>query len=113
MDRNVTHASIANASDAALVNLATSWGPFQLMGYHSIGLKTTVSQIRGADSLNHGVAWIKEDYGHILSKGQFRDAFHWHNAGKRYPKSGKTKSRSYVRRGLSAMEYFAGQCHSR
>ena len=110
MDRNVTHESIADANDEALRNLATSWGPFQLMGYQSIGLQTTVSQIRGDDSLRYGIAWIKEDYGHLLRQNRYKDAFHWHNAGRTYPNDGQTDSAHYVANALEYMSYFEGIC---
>jgi hypothetical protein len=111
MDRNVTHDSISDANDDALKNLATSWGPFQLMGYQSIGMKTTVSQIRGPDSLKYGIQWIKEDYGHLLGKKRYKDSFHWHNAGRVYPQKGKTESAEYVSDALEYMEFFKDDCN--
>ena len=110
MDRNVTHQSISDANDEALVNLATSWGPFQLMGYQSVGMKITVAQIRGEDALKYGIEWIQEDYGHLLKKERYQDSFHWHNAGRTYPKDGKTESAQYVADALTYMEHFANGC---
>ncbi|MGB1573941.1 MAG: hypothetical protein ACPG85_06640, partial [Flavobacteriales bacterium] len=39
---NVAPAHLADASDDALRNLATSWGPFQLMGYKCILLDVNI-----------------------------------------------------------------------
>ena len=44
---NVTEMHLRGASDDALRNLATSWGPFQLMGYKCILLNVKVKDIRG------------------------------------------------------------------
>ena len=44
---HVTPGHLADASDEALKNLATSWGPFQLMGYKCILLDVKIQDIRG------------------------------------------------------------------
>ena len=80
------------------------------MGYQSIGLQTSLENIKGDPALEYGVIWIKKDYGHLLSKERYRDAFHWHNAGRPYPKQGKTKSATYVQNALQYMEYFSNDC---
>ena len=99
---------LADASDESIKNLATSWGPFQLMGYKCLGLDVEVSDIRGSDALYHGVRWINEEYGRMLRKKHFKDAFHYHNAGSRYPLIGKPRTHdpNYVSNGLRFMEYF-------
>lgn len=99
---------IHDASDDALRNLATSWGPFQLMGYKSIDMSVHVADIRGPDAVRHGMQWIAEEYGGVLKEGVFKDAFHIHNAGTPYPKTGppRTHDPRYVERGLRYMEYF-------
>ena len=48
---NVTMSHLYDASDEAIRNLATSWGPFQLMGYKCILLDVKIRDIRGP----HGV----------------------------------------------------------
>ena len=42
---------IHDASDDALKNLATSWGPFQLMGYQVIPLDLNIADIRGDEAV--------------------------------------------------------------
>lgn len=100
--------TIANASEGALKNLATSWGAFQIMGYKCVQLGVNVSDIRGEKSLYWGVKWISEEYGKYLRNGRFKDAFHMHNAGTKYPRSGKPRTYHphYVPNGLEYMEMF-------
>ena len=97
-------------SDQGLKNLATSWGPFQLMGYQSIELNSTVSDIRSVEhGVELGVRWINKNYGGDLKAGRFKDAFHKHNTGQPYPADGKPKTHDpkYVERGLHFMEVFS------
>ncbi|MFZ6052928.1 hypothetical protein [Halocola ammonii] len=102
-------ADVANSTDAALKNLATSWGPFQLMGYKCIGLGTNIADIRGEEAVKYGIEWIEQNYGHSLREREFKDAFHLHNTGRKYPLFGKpfTHDPLYVERGLKYMDYFA------
>lgn len=102
---------LEDASDESLKSLATSWGPFQLMGYKCIAMDIDVSDIRGSDGLYHGIRWINEEYGRMLRKKHFKDAFHYHNAGSRYPLIGKARTHdpNYVSNGLRYMEYFKKQ----
>ena len=74
---------LADASDAAVTNLATSWGPFQLMGYKCIDMEVNISDIRGDSAVWYGARWIAEEYGKHLRKGHFQDAFHIHNTGRK------------------------------
>lgn len=105
---NIGTQDVHDASDEALWNLATSWGPFQIMGYKCIGLKVRVADIRGEQGLHHGARWIREDYGHLLSKERYKDAFHWHNAGSTFPANGKSRTHDpdYVSNGLAHMAWF-------
>ena len=104
----ITHEMIADASDEALKNLAKSWGPFQLMGYKCLHLDVKVKDLRGDDALDWGAKWIQLEYGHLLKKKRYRDAFHYHNAGKIYPQNGipTTHDPKYVDNGLKHMAYF-------
>jgi hypothetical protein len=99
---------VKNASDDAIRNLATSWGPFQLMGYKCVAMGVTVNDLRGGDGVEYGAEWIAEEYGHLLRRGRYKDAFHYHNTGRVYPKFGKPRTHDprYVDRGLAYMEYF-------
>ena len=99
---------IGDASDEALKNLARSWGPFQLMGYKCLHLDVKVNDIRGEDALDWGAKWIKMEYGHLLRKKRYADAFHYHNTGKLFPKDSITSTHDpkYVENGLAYIEYF-------
>ena len=105
---SITKKHIGDASDDALRNLATSWGPFQLMGYQCIPLDIKVQDIRGENNIYWGIFWINKSYGRLLKKGEFSDCFHIHNTGKRIPEDGKhlTHNKTYVERGLDYMQYF-------
>ena len=100
--------TISDASDEALKNLATSWGAFQIMGYKCVQLGVKVSDIRGEKSLYWGVKWINDEYGKYLRKGKFKDAFHIHNTGQRFPRNGKPRTYhpNYVPNGLKYMDMF-------
>ncbi|MDG1159773.1 MAG: hypothetical protein P8N19_09795 [Flavobacteriales bacterium] len=104
----VRHRHLKNASDAAIENLATSWGPFQLMGYKCIGMDVEVADIRGDDAVFYGAKWVKAEYGHLLKKERYKDAFHYHNTGRTFPRSGNSQTHNpmYVTRGLEYMKYF-------
>jgi hypothetical protein len=99
---------LKDASDEALKNLATSWGPFQLMGYKCFELGIKVNDIRGDDSIDWSVKWISQSYGNYLGEDKYADAFHIHNTGKPIPKSGRhlTYNKNYVKDGLEYMDYF-------
>lgn len=104
----VTQKMLHDASDEALKNLATSWGPFQIMGYKCLHLNINVADLRGNDAVYWGVKWINMEYGHLLKKGRYRDAFHYHNTGRVYPANGKptTYDPNYVSNGLEYMKHF-------
>ena len=108
---NVKPEIIANASDDALRNLATSWGPLQLMGYKCIGMKVNVEDIRGDDAVYHAMSWVNDEYGDLLRKGKYKDAFHMHNTGRKYPLVGKPKTHDplYVQKGLQYIAYYKRQ----
>ncbi len=105
---SITYADLSDASDDALRNLASSWGPFQLMGYKCLHLGIKIKDLRGENSLYYGVQWIEGTYGDYLRKGKYADAFHIHNTGRPVPKNGKytTYDPKYVPNGLQYMEYF-------
>ena len=67
---NVTQTILHDATDGALRNLASSWGPFQLMGYKCILLNINVADVRGEKALYWGVKWIDMTYGDYLRKGE-------------------------------------------
>ncbi len=100
---------IGDANDDALKNLASSWGPFQLMGYKCLHLNIQIKDLRGPSSLEHGVEWINRTYGDYIRKGRYEDAFHIHNTGHAVKEPGKYKTYDpeYIPRGLKHMEYFS------
>jgi hypothetical protein len=96
-------------SKRTLQQMATSWGPLQIMGYHAIHLGIHIDELKGEQSLYHGMVWAKKNYGHLLKRKAYRDAFHFHNTGKLYPKRGDplTHDRYYVGNGLLYMKKLA------
>jgi hypothetical protein len=106
--KNIKREDIKTADDDALRNLASSWGPFQIMGYHSISLKITVNELRGEYAVFWGMKWIERNYGEFLRSGEYRHAFHIHNTGEQFPSSGKAKTTNpnYVNNGLALMKNF-------
>ncbi len=106
---SITHEMIKDASDGAIRNLATSWGPFQLMGYKCLEMGIHVTDIRGENSVDWSVKWINKNYGNFVRKQKYADAFHIHNTGAPVPKSGKfyTYNKNYIPFGLQLIEYFS------
>ena len=90
---------LADATSEAIENLATSWGPFQII---------RVKDLRGDSSLYWVVKWIAREYGNYIRQGKYKDAFHFHNAGTPFPRNGKprTYDTKYVERGMGFIEYF-------
>ncbi len=104
----ISRDELSDASDEALKNLASSWGPFQLMGYKCLHLNILIKDLRGDNSLEHGVEWINRTYGDYIRQGRYADAFHIHNTGRPVPKDGKYKTYDsrYVPNGLAYMDFF-------
>ena len=104
----VTQELIHDANDEALKNLASSWGPFQLMGHKCLVLDIQIKDLRGPDALFWGVKWIDITYGDKIRNQHFQDSFHLHNTGKLFPKDGisQTHDPDYVRKGMSYMKKF-------
>ncbi len=105
----VTSEMLHDAGDDALKNLATSWGPFQIMGYKCLHLNITVADLRGENAVYWGMKWAQGEYGRLLTKGRYRDAFHYHNAGRVYPDNAKpqTYDPNYVQNGLDYLQQFS------
>lgn len=100
---DITKNDIIDASDEALKNLASSWGPFQLMGYKCVRLNLNIKDIRGDSSIYWGIKWIDQEYGEKLRKNKYEEAFRIHNTGN---PNGKTYDPNYVKNGLKYIEYF-------
>jgi len=102
----LTQQDLHDASDATLENLATSWGPFQLMGYKCVQMDVKVKDIRGDSAIYWGIYWINKNYGDYLRQKRYGEAFRIHNTGK---PNGKTYDPDYVKNGLRHMEHFAAE----
>jgi len=91
-----------------LKKLASSYGPFQIMGYKIFELNTSISELSGKNNIYWALKWIDINYGNLLRKGDYKDAFHLHNAGEKYPENGKSKTYDpeYVQKGLEYVKYF-------
>ena len=105
---SIKRKQLKGLSDGAIENLATSWGPFQLMGYQAFELGVYVNDIRGKESVKYGIKWCNNRYGKYLKKEAYIDCFHIHNTGKPYPKKGKpfTYDPQYINKGMKYMAYF-------
>lgn len=106
---SVKREHLENLSDEEIRELASSWGPFQLMGYKIIALGVSIDDIRDEEvAAMEGAKWIKKEYGRFLNKKKWKDAFHIHNTGKRFPLSGRSQTHDpyYVSDGIRYMKYF-------
>lgn len=105
---NLTTVQVQGLSNAQLQLMATSWGPFQIMGYKHVFLEISLDELRGENALEHGVEWIDRTYGSKLRAKQFKDAFHIHNTGQAFPENGTptTHDPNYVQNGLKYMKLF-------
>jgi hypothetical protein len=105
---DITKSDLKGVKDKTLKVMASSHGPFQIMGYKKYFLKIPIDSLTGKKNMFFAVKWINLSYGDMLRKGEFKDAFHFHNAGKRYPLTGgpMTHDPKYVENGLSYQKYF-------
>lgn len=105
---HVTADDLDDAGEEAMENLASSWGPFQLMGYKCLLYDIRVKDLRGDSGVYWALKWMQENYGTYLRKKDYKSAFHIHNAGTPWPKTGKpaTFHPDYVPDGLKWMAYF-------
>lgn len=99
---------LKDKSITEIKELASSWGPYQLMGYKSFELGCRLRDIKGRNSIEIGTSWIDQTYGEYLRSGRYKDAFHIHNTGRKYPLIGppRTYHRSYVPQGLKFLDAF-------
>ena len=78
------------------------------MGYKCLLYGINVKDLRNENGTYWGVKWINEAYGRLLKKGDYKNAFHYHNTGRMMPANGisKTHDPEYVKNGLELMAYF-------
>lgn len=95
-------------SDSELKDLSTSWGALQIMGYHTIKMNISLAKLKRGEGLYESINWCKQNYGQYLKRKDYKNAFHMHNAGRPYPKSGspKTYDPDYVPKGLAYLKVF-------
>jgi len=105
---NLTPKDVKKLSKQELRALASSYGPFQIMGYKSFILNISLDSLKGKKHLFYAVKWINLTYGNLLREGNYKDAFHIHNAGKKFPDDGvsRTYDPDYVKNGLLYEKYF-------
>ena len=99
----VTRKQIRDCSDTALRNFATSWGPFQIMGYKCIHLGIIINDLLGEESIKWGAKWINNEYGKLVRNKDFEKAFRVHNTGS---VNGNTYDPNYVSNGLQHIDHF-------
>ncbi len=106
---NITKKDLKGLSDKTIKKMASSWGPFQIMGYKCFYLNISLDELIGDNNMYWAVKWINLTYGDYVRKKEYKHAFHIHNAGKKYPKKGppKTYSPNYVKDGLWYMKKFS------
>jgi len=100
---------LAELTEQEIRDLATSWGPFQVMGYKAVALDVDVEDLSDEDvAARIGARWIQQEYGRFLKRKKWKDAFHIHNTGKRFPLNGRSKTHDpyYVSDGLRYIHYF-------
>lgn len=99
---------LADLTDEALRELATSWGYTQIMGYHLVGRSGTVRDLldpafhfRTALAL---LAEFAEEYRLDVTR-EFEEMFRCWNTGKPY---GKTFDPNYAAKGIARMAIYSG-----
>jgi hypothetical protein len=105
---NIKKSDLKGVKDKTLRTLASSHGPFQIMGYKKYILQIPLDSLTGKKNIFYAIKWINLSYGDILRKADYKDAFHIHNTGKPYPIVGKpfTHDPGYVEKGLAYQKYF-------
>jgi len=105
----ITQADLKGASDEALINLATSFGYTQIMGWWSIHLKCTVADIRDPQKhLGIAVRLLHRVAGRQLKDQTFGPVFRIWNTGQ---PNGKTYDPDYVANGVAVMRAYGALAH--
>ncbi len=105
---NIEQKDLKKLSNKTLKKLSCSYGPFQIMGYKCFFLDIPLKKLTGKTNMYYAAKWIKLTYGESLRNKEYKDAFHMHNAGKKYPKNNKPKTHdpNYVKNGLKYEKIF-------
>lgn len=108
---SITRQQLKKFSKRQLKDLATSWGPLQVMGYQSLAMKIPVNWLKEEYALYYSMLWAQNAYGKYLKKRDFKNAFHIHNTGKPLPRSGKSRTYdpNYIKKGMKYIKIFEEQ----
>ncbi|MBN2723534.1 MAG: hypothetical protein JXR95_05620 [Deltaproteobacteria bacterium] len=106
--RKIPSGQLKKLSERDIRYFASSWGPFQIMGYNAYHLGIPVQELSGSNAITHGMKWIMKEYGYLIKRKRYKDALHYHNTGRKFPVDGKslTHDPSYVFRGMKYIEYY-------
>lgn len=103
----IKRSDLSGATDAALKNLATSFGLTQIMGFHVIATfknEITLNDLRDPEKhLNFGVQFIENEAGPHLGTGAFEKVLRIHNTGR---PNGTTHDPNYVANALGVMRAY-------
>jgi len=97
---------IAKATDAALRELATSWGYTQIMGYHMVGRAGDVHQLLDPRFHFRMAVWLLSEFAldfHLDPGRDFEPLFRCWNTGGPH---GRTYDPGYVENGLRRMQIY-------
>jgi hypothetical protein len=99
-------ADLEKFTNQQLVELATSWGPLQVMGYHTLAMNIPLAELKNEKALRHSIRWCKDNYGTYLKNADYKNAFHIHNTGKPLPwlEAPKTHDPYYIFKGLQYID---------
>ena len=107
--QGITGRRLRATDDRTLRWMATSWGPFQIMGLNAVKAGIPIMALSGPRGVHWGARWIRLQYGKVLKRKQYRDAFHLHNTGRPFPASGRAQTHDprYVPRGMRLLRAFS------
>jgi hypothetical protein len=97
---------LSRLADEALRELASSWGYTQIMGYHMIGRRGTVRDLREPRFHYHLTNQLLADFGESYQLDlarEFEEMFRCWNTGQ---PDGKTADPAYVEKGLTRMQLY-------
>ncbi len=100
---SISRKAVKRRNDGELRQLATSYGPTQLMGYHCLQIGCTIKELSGKYHLQWAIIWMEKQYGKYARRGHWESCFRIHNTGR---PDGKTYHKGYVKRGLKRMRYY-------
>lgn len=94
---------VASLTEEELRQLATSYGPTQIMGYHCLELGCSIDDLKGENHLLWSIAFIRKHYLKCIVQKKWDVCFRIHNTGK---PDGNPHNKDYVEKGLKRMAYY-------